>query len=268
MATLAGGTLADGAHTLRLVAEDAAGNTSTPTNLSFTLDTSAPTLGSVGLSPSSDTGTPGDGKTAAARVTLAGTAEVGATVSLGAIKALAGAGGVFQLTDVALADGANALTLTVTDAAGKASQSALTITREGTISTDVALTWNLQALEAVRQEVTDPPIATRVLALVSLAQYDTLAAIEGTPAYLVQHSLSGPVNADVALAKAAQTVLNALFPARRDTFDTVLAQLLAGVPDGAAKTNALALGQDIGQSVLVLREHDGSDAYHRLQRQQ
>ena len=45
------------------------------------------------------------------------------------------------------------------------------------------IAWNQQALKAIQLDVTDPPIATRILAMVSLAQYDTLAAIEGTPAY-------------------------------------------------------------------------------------
>ena len=40
--------------------------------------------------------------------------------------------------------------------------------------------------EKIRSIVTDPAVATRTLALVSLAQYDTLAAAQQSPAYLVQ----------------------------------------------------------------------------------
>jgi hypothetical protein len=78
---LAGGTLADGSHRLRLLAEDAAGNASAPTDIAFTLDRSAPIV-SLELDPAFDTGQAGDGETEAASVELLVSSEAGTRVEL------------------------------------------------------------------------------------------------------------------------------------------------------------------------------------------
>src|SRR6267143_665590 len=257
---ISGGTLSDGTHTLHVQAVDSRGNASL-SDFTFTLDRQTPVINGFGLSAGSDIGITGDTITAAAKVLLTGTTEAGATLTLGTTSVLAPGTGAFQIPDVALATGANLLSLTSSDLAGNTSQAALTITRQGTVTSDVALDWNQLALDAVRLSVTDPPIATRILAMVSLAQYDTLAAIENTPAYLIHQTVTGPISVDVALAKAAHTVLYQLFPAQRATFDAALNSLLAGIADGAAKTTALTLGQAVGQGVLAVRANDGSDTF-------
>jgi hypothetical protein len=256
-----GGALTDGGHTLHLQAVDSAGNTTSVFDVTFVLDTQTPGINAVGLSAGSDTGTVGDNITSAAKVVITGSTAAGATLTLGSTSVLATGTGAFQIPDVALVAGANLLSLTSSDLAGNTSQASLTITRQGTVTSDVALDWNQLALDAVRLSVTDPPIATRILAMVSLAQYDTLAAIENTPAYLIHQTVSGPVSVDAALAKAAYTILYQLFPAQRTTFDATLNSLLAGIADGPAKTNALALGQAVGQGVLTVRANDGSDVF-------
>ena len=257
---LAGGSLADGAHTLHLRATDSLGNTGTQ-DLNFTLDTTAPGALAFGLSAASDTGTQGDGITSAQRVVLSGTTEIGAQVNIGGITALAGAGGLFQLTDVALADGANPLTLTATDLAGNTRQANSIITRSGTLSTDAVLSWNDIALRAVQLDVTDPPIATRNLALISLAQYDALAAIEGTPAFLVQRSVTGPVSAEAAATVAAHRMLTLMYPAQKAVFDAALNSSLAAIADGTAKDTGIALGLSIADAIWAVRQNDGSDAF-------
>ena len=260
LSQLAGGTLADGLHTLHLRATDAQGNTTT-LDRTFTLDRQGPGLTGVGLSAGSDTGTVGDNVTSVSNVVITGSTEAGATVTLGTTNVVATGTGAFQIPDVALASGANLLSLTSTDLAGNISQASLTVTRTGVVTTDVALDWNQLALEAIRLSVIDPPVASRILAMVSLAQYDTLAAIENTPAYLVRQTVTGPVSLDVALAKAAHTVLSELFPAQRASFDTALNALLATVADGTAKTNALTLGLTVGSAVLAIRANDGSGKF-------
>ena len=102
LATLAGGTLADGAHVLRLAAIDAAGNR-TQTEVAFTLDTLAPDVPTLGLDAASDSGaSASDGITADSTPTLQIGAGSGATLRLlregvdaGAV--LAGLGAVGRL---------------------------------------------------------------------------------------------------------------------------------------------------------------------------
>lgn len=259
---LAGGTLADGAHTLRFVAVDAAGNRSEEFERHFTLDTAAPAFAGFGLSVSDATNAALD-ETSAASVLLKGGAEASATIRLDTqdLEVLAGAGGAFVMPGVALALGANELTLTASDAAGNTTTFDRTITRTAAVQADAVLEWNDLALRAVQLDVTDPPVATRTLAMVSLAQYDALAAIEGTPAYLVGRSVSGPVSAPAAVAVAAHRVLSQTYPAQQGVFGHALAADLAAIADGEAKDQGIALGLAIADAVLALRTHDGSQDF-------
>ncbi len=257
---LAGGALKEGAHVLRVAVEDANG-IATTREMAFTYDITAPGVGSFGLTPSSDTGTVGDGITAAARVGLVGVTEAGAVATLGGGTALAAANGGFQFADVVLANGVNKLSVQVADIAGNASTMQISVERSGTVATDVALAWNQATLEAVRKSSLYPETATRIMAMVGIAQFDTLAAIEGTAAFLVGRAHSGPIDTEYALAVAAHRVLHAAFPSQRGSIDAVLAPFALAVADGAAKTNGQALGGQIADAVLAIRAADGSANY-------
>ncbi len=262
--TLAGGTLAEGAHTLRLVAVDAAANEAT-VNVAFTLDTVAPaSVVSFGLS-AADASNAALDETSAGTVQLKGVAQQGATVTLASqgLSAVAGVGGAFVLPGVVLGLGANPLVLNTVDAAGNVGTTPLsrTITRTAAVQTDAVLVWNDIALRAVQLDVTDPPVATRTLAMVSLAQYDALAAIEGTPAYLVQRSVSGPTSAQAAVAVAAHRILSLTYPAQAALFDSALATSLAGIADGVAKDNGILLGLSVADAVRAARANDGYQNY-------
>src|SRR5205085_953412 len=76
VATLAGGALADGAHTLRVRAGDATGQT-TVQELTFTLDTQAPDLTSLGIA-TADALLGTDDQAAAAVVQMRGVIEADA----------------------------------------------------------------------------------------------------------------------------------------------------------------------------------------------
>ena len=256
--TLAGGSLTDGSHVVRVVAQDAAGNASAPVNVAFRLDTQAPTGASFGIGVV-DALAGNDAQTGSALVTLQGLAEGGSTITLAAqgLTSTADANGKFQLPGVALALGDNSITLSVADAAGNAQTVARTLTRVAATQADPILEWTNIALKAIQSDATDPPVATRVLALQSISVYDTLAAIQGTPAFLVQRSISGNVDAYAAVEQAAYRVLYQLYPAQRASLDASLAADLAKIPDGAAKTAGIALGDSIAMAVIALRANDG-----------
>jgi len=52
------------------------------------------------------------------------------------------------------------------------------------------------------------------LAMVGLAQYDTLAGLKATPPYLIKVDASGPATS-TSPRQAANSVLSGLFPAQR-----------------------------------------------------
>jgi hypothetical protein len=125
-----GGPLAEGDHTLHLVATDDAGNTSPILSLSFLLDTKAPVAPAFDLDPASDTPPVGDQATTLASVDLDGQTEAGAEVTLletGDVTTADG-NGSFTFAGVDLALGANPFTARAVDLAGNQSDFALTLT--------------------------------------------------------------------------------------------------------------------------------------------
>jgi cyclophilin family peptidyl-prolyl cis-trans isomerase len=130
---LAGGTLSQGAHTLRLVAGDAAGNSRT-LDFTFTFDSEIanPT---VSLDPASDTGTPDDRITNLPQVVLRGTASPGSLVEVVGqlIQATANDSGNYILTNVALTAGSNTLDVRSTDRAGNTASTSLVVTLDNAL---------------------------------------------------------------------------------------------------------------------------------------
>ncbi|HEX9050891.1 MAG TPA: Ig-like domain-containing protein [Anaeromyxobacter sp.] len=118
--------LGDGAYDVHATATDAAGNVSAVATRSFTLDTAAPAVPLLGA--------PSAGPTRAAEVSVAGTAEPGATVRIlvngsevGTAVAAAGTGAFSATVPLPASDGDAAITVVAVDAAGNASAASTAI---------------------------------------------------------------------------------------------------------------------------------------------
>lgn len=128
--TIKSALLADGQHALRVMATDAAGNSSAASaSLPVTIDTTAPASPAAPvLTAGSDTGSSStDGITKNATPTLTGTAEAGSSVTLldGTTVvgvAMAGQDGAYAITTSTLGDGSHRLTVKATDVAGNSSK--------------------------------------------------------------------------------------------------------------------------------------------------
>src|SRR5262245_31585998 len=127
-------------------------------------------------------------------------------------------------------------------------------------SADMVLRWNEVLLDAVRADRTAPPLAARDMAIVHVAIYDAVNAIDPTHEPYAD-SRQGPRDAspEAAVAAAANRTLRELFPAQQPTFDAELAASLDAIPDGPAENKGVALGQSVAQHILALRRHDGAD---------
>lgn len=151
-------------------------------------------------------------------------------------------------------------------------------TNEGTIddntdavsdeSFDVVLAWNdlfgdvLAASESYQQ---NPGYASRSMAMLNLAIYDAVGiATNGSDAdtfYDYPIELSGNVDfsAEVAASQAAYTVLSGLYPAQQETLDAFLESSLQSVRSSDDTDASLALGSEIGNTILTIRASDGFD---------
>jgi hypothetical protein len=140
--TIASATLAVGAHTLTVRQADAAGNVSAASpGLAVKIDATAAAPSAPALAVASDTGVAGDDITANGTPTMTGTGEAFATVTLYDTDgttvlgtATADADGRWSIASATLAEGAHAVTVKQTDAAGNvsAASAALNLTIDAT----------------------------------------------------------------------------------------------------------------------------------------
>jgi VCBS repeat-containing protein len=255
----------DGDYAITAVAVGAGQTTSGPSDpFTAVVDTAAPGAPALGLAASSDTGERGDGVTALARVTLTGTAEAGATIEvLGTtVRALVAGDGRVTLPDVLLAPGENTLALRITDVAGNSRDAILDLRREeSSPGGDPVRAWNQLTLDIIRADATTPAVATRAMAMESIAVLDTLAAIDGTPAFMVGLDAPEGVSAGVAVAAAAHRVLSYLYPSRTAPLNERLASDLATMPAGAARDASVEFGRAVADAVIAIRDRDGWNAF-------
>ena len=109
---------------------------------------------------------------------------------------------------MALELGDNLLSLKATDVAGNASEFHTTLRRvDSPGKPDPVLFWNHVALEAIQQDATTPPVATRMLAMMHAAMYDVVSNLEGTPSYYAVLPPPAGASPEAAVSAAAQRML-------------------------------------------------------------
>ena len=139
-----------------------------------------------------------------------------------------------------------------------------TISRSNFLPTpegDAVLDWNQTLLNAVKQDKTAPPLASRNMAMVHAAIYGAVNAIDKThEVYHVSADAPAGASEEAAAAAAAHRVLVNLYPQQTATFDAALQASLAEIPDGNAETDGVNLGQSVADQILQWRSADGSNA--------
>ena len=129
------------------------------------------------------------------------------------------------------------------------------------LSADVVIQWNQAVLAAVRNDKPSLGFVTRDLAIVHTAIYDAVNAIDHTSSVFAVRA-SAPADASpIAAADAAGLfTASALFPTDTALFQSTYAAALAGLPDGPAKTDGLAVGRFVAEQTLISRVTDGANA--------
>jgi len=104
-------------------------------------------------------------------------------------------------------------------------------------------------------------VAQRVMGMVHAAMFDAVNSIERRyRPYLVQLPADPTTSKEAAAAAAAAAVLAAIDQKTADEMKGALAAYLASIPDGAAKSNGIKLGEAVAARVLEARANDGHDA--------
>jgi hypothetical protein len=135
---------------------------------------------------------------------------------------------------------------------------------------DEVTKWNETASQAAFDSglAGNPPFHSRVNAMTHAAIHDALNAINRLyRPYALDIPATAGASPEAAAATAAHTVLldqfNRLiafgFTSQQATLDAAYAASPALIPDGAAKTSGIAIGEAAGAAILALRENDGWD---------
>jgi hypothetical protein len=106
-----------------------------------------------------------------------------------------------------------------------------------------------------------PYAAYRMMGIVHAAMFDAVNSIERRHRpYLVQLPADLATSKEAAAAAAAAAVLATIDAKTADEMKAALASYLASIPDGAAKSEGVKLGEAVAAKVLAARANDGSDA--------
>ncbi|MEO9123522.1 MAG: chemotaxis protein CheB [Microcoleus sp.] len=127
------------------------------------------------------------------------------------------------------------------------------------LSGNSLIQWNAIMLDAVRTDNTAPPQASRNMAIVQAAVYDSVNSI--SKKYSPYHvSIDAPAGASeqAATIAAAHRALVSLYPAQASKFDAAYQSSLATIPDGKSKTDGIALGEQVANQMVSWRSTDGS----------
>ena len=130
----------------------------------------------------------------------------------------------------------------------------------GPVSADVITDWNEKAIAFVTPRMT-PPAAQRAVAIVHVAMFDAVNAIEPRyRPYLVQLPAPATASKEAAAAAAAGAALQRLVPQAEKEISGAVAAYLAAIQDGDAKQEGVKLGTAVAERILEARGADGANA--------
>jgi hypothetical protein len=123
---------------------------------------------------------------------------------------------------------------------------------------DIVTDANAKAAEIVSR-VPAPPITVRAMAIVQVSVFEAVNAISGRyPAQRAKLAAAPRASVEAAVAAATRTALAKLMPAQQAAIDADYQALLGSVPDGAAKTAGIALGEQAASAIVALCADDGA----------
>lgn len=130
---------------------------------------------------------------------------------------------------------------------------------------NVITDWDEKAIIAVTAMSnlgnTSPYMAQRMMGMVHAAMFDAVNSIERRyRPYLVQLPADPATSKEAAAAAAAAAVLMTIDEKTTGEMKVALASYLAPLPEGAAKSDGVQLGETVAAKILEARANDGSGA--------
>ena len=131
----------------------------------------------------------------------------------------------------------------------------------GVAAADAVTEWNEIAVAAAAAGRHGAADASRTTALVHAAVFDAVNAVEAryTP-YKIRVAPPAGASAEAAAVSAAYAALVRLYPGQKVALDQAYAKSLGRIGDGRAKTDGIAVGEQVGAEMVAMRANDGAAA--------
>ena len=105
-----------------------------------------------------------------------------------------------------------------------------------------------------------PARASRAVAIVQIAIFDAINAIDGRYRGYTNLAPVPGASMKAAIAQAAYSTMSILFPSQEAAIADYLEKDLESIEEGSAKRSGIDLGRRAAEAILALREGDGSEA--------
>jgi hypothetical protein len=125
---------------------------------------------------------------------------------------------------------------------------------------DVVTESNAKAAE-IASKIPSTPIAVRTMAIVQVSVFEAVNAITARyPTSRVKVAAAPGASVDAAIAAATRTALLKLVPGQQAAIDADYQAALRSLPDGRAKSDGIAVGEQAADAVVASCANDGAVA--------
>ena len=126
---------------------------------------------------------------------------------------------------------------------------------------DVITDWNVIALKVLATANPSNNARLRTLAMMHVAMSDAINSVQARYARVVARipAVAG-ASAEAAAAAAARHILVELYPNQKASIDEAYVATLKAIPDGSAKSDGIALGEQVAAGVEAECANDGTNA--------
>ena len=133
---------------------------------------------------------------------------------------------------------------------------------------DTVTDWNQTTHEVMKAARASGGPAARSLAMVHVAMSDAINSVQNRYTRTIANVEVNPAaSSDAAAASAARQILTQLYPNQKSMIDEAYAVSVKAIPEGPAKTQGVALGEQVAAAVQADRATDGTnvpDTYRPL----
>jgi hypothetical protein len=129
-----------------------------------------------------------------------------------------------------------------------------------TARADTVTDWNQTAIEVMKVARVAGNPWSRTLAMVHVAMSDAINSVQSRyTCYVATVPVVPGASAEAAAAAAARQILVELFPNQKVLIEEAYAASVKGIPEGPAKSQGVALGEQVAAAVQANRSADGTN---------